>query len=172
MVSSFVVLGGFLDFGIGNATLNQLAAAHAKADSVAETTLISASRRLLTRIGLSIATLAAIACAFVPWHAALGLPASASAESRIVVTVVLLLMALAVPLSLTARVQLARGQGHTAFAWQAVGQIGALAVTMLVSTVSHRLVVFTTVSAALPVIAALANTVISILDEVGLVYDC
>lgn len=161
---SLVVFAGFLDFGLGNGTMNLVAAAHGRNDPGEVATAFREGRRTLVRIALGLAAASAIVLPFVPWHQLLGLPADQSGDSRAAVAAVLFSVALGVPLNLANRIQLGLGRGDRAFRWLLLGQLLTLALVVVLSRVHASLAVLTAAAVATPLLAATANTLALLRD--------
>ena len=114
-LASLIVFAGFLDFGLGNGTMNLVAAAHGRGDMDEIAAVIQEGRRTLWKIATALAVIIVIAAPLVPWYRLLGLPLVLAGNSRWAAIAVLFAIALAAPLNLANRVQLGLGQGNVAF---------------------------------------------------------
>jgi O-antigen/teichoic acid export membrane protein len=155
---SLVMFAGFLDFGIGNGTMNLVASAHGRGATSEVDTIVREGQRSLLRIALWLAIGVLAALPLLPWYRLLGLPQTMADTARAAIAVVLFSIVLAVPLNLAARVQLGIGRGDRAFRWQTVGQLLALGVVIGLAKAQSSLVVLTAATLATPLLAALVNT--------------
>jgi O-antigen/teichoic acid export membrane protein len=156
---SLVAFAGFLDFGLGNGTMNLVAAAHGRGDRNEIGSILREGRRILLLISSCLAVAFAIALPMIPWSHLLGVPAEMSGTVRVAVATVLLTILLAVPLNLTLRVQLGLGCGDRAFRWQALGQLLTLALVIALAKQDASLPVLVAAAVATPLLASIANTV-------------
>ncbi|GLQ88533.1 lipopolysaccharide biosynthesis protein [Dyella flagellata] len=155
---SLVTFSGFLDFGLGNGTMNLVAAAHGRNEPAEVKAVIAQGQRTLTRVALYLSGLLLVAFPFVSWHSLIGLPASMSRPSRLAAGIVLASIMLAVPLNLASRVQLGLGRGDRAFRWQAAGQLLALGLVTTLAKLHASLPVLTAAAISAPLVTAIANT--------------
>lgn len=158
-LASLVTFAGFLDFGLGNGTMNLVASAHGRGEEGRIGTIVREGRRALILIALLLGTIALVAVPWTPWHRLLGVPEAMSSTVRASVGVVIATIILAVPLSLATRVQLGMGQGDRAFRWQAIGQ-GLTACLVIVLARAHAgLELLVAATVATPLLASIANNV-------------
>lgn len=157
-LTSLVTFAGFLDFGLGNGTMNLVASAFGRGELDQVGAVFREGRRTLIQIALTVGVLALIAIPFVPWHELLGLRPELAAASRSSAAVVLFTIVLAIPLNLATRVQLGVGRGDRAFRWQAIGQLLALGAVILLARTRAPLPVLTAAAISVPLIASLGNT--------------
>lgn len=158
-LASLVTLAGFLDFGLGNGTMNLIASAHGRGENAQISAIVHEGRRALVLIALLLGAISLVAVPWTPWYRLLGVPETMSSSVRASVGVVVATIVLAIPLNLATRVQLGMGQGNQAFRWQAIGQ-GLTACLVLVLARAHcglELLVAATV--ATPLLASVANNV-------------
>ena len=155
---SLVAFAGFLDFGLGNGTMNLVAAAHGRGENENIGNILREGRRTLLWVALWLAVAVSIALPLVPWQRVLGAPDTMADSSRAAVAVVLFAIVLAVPLNLVTRVQLGLGLGDRAFRWQALGQTLAGAVVIISAKSGASLVLLVAAAVATPLIASAANT--------------
>lgn len=156
---SLVMFAGFLDFGLGNGTMNLVAAAHSRGNTDEVAAVIYEGRRTLIWISALLTPLFLAALPLMPWYRLLGLPASLSGASRIAVAAVLFSVAFAVPLNLANRVQLGLGRGDQAFRWQAAGQLFTLVLVIVLARAHYSFPALTAAAVFGPLIGSLANTI-------------
>ena len=108
---SLVAFAGFLDFGLGNGTMNLVASAHGRGDGEEVVHVLREARRTLARIAAWLGVAVATALPLVPWARLLGLPADMQDEARLSAAAVLFAVVLAIPLNLANRAQLGLGRG-------------------------------------------------------------
>ena len=155
---SLVIFAGFMDFGVGNGTMNLIAAAQARGALEEVALLYGEARTLLMKIGISLALLLVPLIVWLPWEQLLGLPQDLAADGRIASGIVLAAITLSVPLNLAYRIQLALGRGETGFKWQAAGQIATLLAVVICSLTWASLPALTAAAVLTPLVAALACT--------------
>lgn len=155
---SLVAFSGFLDFGLGNGTMNLVAAAHGRGNQPEVRAVISQGQRTLTKVAICLALVLILVFPLVPWHYLVGLPASMSGQSRLAAGIVLVSIILAVPLNLASRVQLGLGRGDRAFRWQALGQLLALGLVIGLAEQHASLATLTAAAISAPLVGAVANT--------------
>jgi O-antigen/teichoic acid export membrane protein len=165
---SLVTFSGFLDFGLGNGTMNLVAAAHGRGNPAEIKAIIAQGQRTLARTAFFLGLLLLVIFPFLPWHDLIGLPAAMSAQSQLAAAIVLGSIVLAVPFNLASRVQLGLGRGDRAFRWQALGQLLALSLVTLLAKLHSNLAVLTAAAISAPLLAALANTVQLRRDMMGI----
>ena len=156
---SLVVFTGFLDFGLGNSTMNLVASAHGRGNYQEASSILSEARRALWTVAMAIAIAALVFVPFASWHKLLGLAPDMASASRISVTIVALSIVLAIPLNLATRVQLALGRGDTAFRWQTVGQLLTLCAIVFLARAGASLPALTAAAVSVPLLGALGNTI-------------
>lgn len=154
---SLVTFAGFLDFGLGNGTMNMVATAHGQGNEQHLGTIVREARRALLLIAILLAVISAAAIAWVPWHRLVGVPDTMSDSARTSVAIVLFTIALAVPLNLANRVQLGMGQGERAFRWQAIGQAITAFLVILLARHGASMEMLVAAAVATPLLASAAN---------------
>ncbi len=98
-VSSFGVLLSFMDFGVGNALINRVAAANATGDRTALRFTITHGMTILTVIGIVVGVLLVPFSSQLPWHRLIKVTTPfASEEARKAVLVFVILFAAGIPL--------------------------------------------------------------------------
>lgn len=157
-LASLVIFAGFLDFGLGNGTMNLVAAAHGRGDTAEIAAILQEGRKTLWKIAAALAVTVAIAVPLIPWHRLLGQPIALAETSRWAAASVLFAIALAIPLNLANRVQLGLGRGNIAFRWQAAGQLVTLGVVVLLARNGASLPALTAATVFTPLLGSLANT--------------
>lgn len=158
-LASLVTFAGFLDFGLGNGTMNLVASAHGRGEEGRIGTIVREGRRALLLIALVLGVIALVAVPWIPWHRLLGVPDGMSSAARASIGIVIATIILAVPLNLATRVQLGMGQGNHAFRWQAIGQ-GLTAFLVIVLARAHAgLELLVAATVATPLLASIANNV-------------
>jgi O-antigen/teichoic acid export membrane protein len=162
---SLVYFAGFLDFGLGNGTMNLVAAAHGRGNTDEVAAVIHEARRTLVWVALGLAVVVALALPWVPWHRLLGMPPASADACRRASAAVLFAITLAVPLSLATRVQLGLGQGGRAFRWQVAGQLATLGLVVVLARANASLPVLTAATVFTPLLASLANTLALLRDR-------
>jgi O-antigen/teichoic acid export membrane protein len=155
---SLVIFAGFLDFGIGNGTMNLIAAAHGRGAYNEVGTILREGRRTLLWLALWLAIVASVALPLVPWQRLLGLPEEMAGTCRAATAAILFTVVLAVPLNLANRVQLGLGRGDRAFRWQALGQLLTAAMVILLAKLGASLPLLVLAAVATPLLASIVNT--------------
>ncbi|HUB91126.1 MAG TPA: hypothetical protein VMA74_15485 [Dyella sp.] len=155
---SLVIFAGFLDFGIGNGTMNLVAAAQGRGAYDEIGPILREGRRTLLWLALWLAVASSIALPLVPWQHLLGLPDEMAASCRTATAAILFTVVLAVPLNLANRVQLGLGRGDRAFRWQALGQLLTTAVVIVLAKLDASLPLLVLAAVATPLVASAANT--------------
>jgi O-antigen/teichoic acid export membrane protein len=156
---SLITFASFLDFGLGNGTMNLVATAHGRGEDRQISTIVREGRRTLVLIALLLAGVSMMTLPWVPWHRLLGVPEAMSSTARVSVGIVIGTIILAVPLNLATRVQLGMGQGNLAFRWQAVGQALTACLVILLARAGADLEVLVAATVATPLLAMIANNV-------------
>ncbi|MGP1664318.1 MAG: lipopolysaccharide biosynthesis protein, partial [Rhodanobacter sp.] len=157
---SLVAFAGFLDFGLGNGTMNLIAAAHGRGDSDGVGNILREGRRTLFWVALWLAVAVSIALPLVPWQRMLGAPDTMVGSSRAAAAAVLFTIVLAVPLNLANRIQLGLGRGDRAFRWQAIGQVLTVVMVILLAKTGASLALLVAAAVATPLLASVANTLL------------
>lgn len=154
---SLALLGGSLDFGLGNGAMNLVATARGRDAPQEIRPIIAAARTPMIVAGLLIGGAIGLSGLLLPWPAFPQLAQIPVEHLRASVGVLAFAIALAVPLSLATKVLMGLGDARIAFKWQAVGQILTLALTAALAASGAGLV--SLVSAALlgPIIGSLAQ---------------
>lgn len=158
-LASLVTFAGFLDFGLGNGTMNLVASAHGRGDERRIGTIVREGRRALILIALLLGAIALVAVPWTPWYRLLGVPESMSTTARISVGIVIATIILAVPLNLATRVQLGMGQGDRAFKWQAIGQGLTTCLVVVLARAHAGLGLLVAATVITPLLASIANNV-------------
>lgn len=161
---SLVIFATFLDFGLGNGTMNLIAAAHGRGEYDEVGYILREARRTLLWLALWLAIAASVALPLVPWHHLLGLPEIMAANCRAAAAAILYTVVLAVPLNLANRVQLGLGRGDRAFRWQAMGQLLTMAVVIALAKSGAPLPLLVLAAVATPLVASVVNTWLLWLD--------
>ncbi|MGS1013653.1 lipopolysaccharide biosynthesis protein [Rhodanobacter sp. UC4450_H17] len=161
---SLVTFAGFLDFGLGNGTMNLIAAAHGRGAHDEVGRILYEGRRTLLWLALWLAVAASIAVPLIPWQRLLGLPEQMAATSRAAVAAIFFAVVLAVPLNLANRVQLGLGHGDRAFKWQALGQLLTLVTVITLAKSGAPLPFLVLAAVATPLLSSVANTWLLWLD--------
>ena len=156
---SLALLGGALDFGLGNGAMNLVATARGRDATEEIRPIIAAARAPMIVAGLLIGGTVGLAGLLLPWAALPQLAQIPAEELRASVGVLALAIALAVPLSLATKVLMGLGDARIAFKWQAFGQLMTLALTAALAASGAGLV--SLVSAALlgPLTGSLAQAI-------------
>lgn len=158
-LASLITFAGFLDFGLGNGTMNLVASAHGRGEEGRIGTIVREGRRTLTLIALLLGAIALVAVPWVPWHRLLGVPEAMSSTVRVSVGIVMASIVLAVPLNLATRVQLGMGQGNIAFRWQAIGQALTTCLVIVLARAHAGLELLVAATVATPLLGSIANNV-------------
>lgn len=158
-LASLVTFAGFLDFGLGNGTMNLVASAHGRGEEGQVGAIVREGRRALILIALLLGTIALVAVPWTPWHRLLGVPEAMSSTVRASVGIVIATIVLAVPLNLATRVQLGMGQGDRAFKWQAIGQALTACLVIALARADAGLELLVAATVATPLLASIANNV-------------
>lgn len=156
---SVVAFAGFLDFGFGNSTMNLVAAAHGRGQADEVKTLVREGQRTLAQVAIALAALMMLLLVCVPWHRVLGLHPDMTENARWASATVLFAIVLAVPLNLATRIQLGLGRGDHAFRWQAVGQLSALCLVIILALANASLPALTAAAVLAPLLGSLGNTI-------------
>lgn len=157
-LASLIAFANFLDFGLGNGTMNLVAAAHGRGDMNEIAAVIQEGRWTLWKIAAVLTVVIIIAAPLVPWYQLLGLPLALAENSRWAAISVLFAIVLAAPLNLANRVQLGLGQGNLAFRWQAAGQLITLGLVILLAHNGASFPLITAATVFTPLLGSLANT--------------
>lgn len=157
---SLVVFAGFLDFGLGNGTMNLVAGAKGRGDEEEIATITTEGLRSLLGISLCLGASGMALLPFVPWAALLGLPDSLSADARAGAIIVLIAVVLSVPLNLATRVQLGLGSGERALRWVALGQLVTLGLVVILARSGSSLSGLVAASVITPLLGSAANTLL------------
>lgn len=155
---SLVAFAGFLDFGLGNGTMNLVASAHGRGNDEEVAHVLREARRTLAWIAASLGIAVGLLLPLIPWASLLGLPDGMQREARLSVAMVLFSVVVAIPLNLSNRVQLGLGRGDRAFQWQAIGQLLSLAVVVALANSGASLPALVCAAVATPLIGSAANT--------------
>lgn len=158
-LASLITFAGFLDFGLGNGTMNLVASAHGRGEEGQIGTIVREGRRALILIALLLGAIALVAVPWTPWHRLLGVPEAMSSTARASVGIVIATIVLAVPLNLATRVQLGMGQGDRAFKWQAIGQALTACLVIVLTRADAGLELLVAATVATPLLASIANNV-------------
>lgn len=158
-LASLITFAGFLDFGLGNGTMNLVASAHGRGEEGQIDTIVREGRRALILIALLLGAIALVTVPWTPWHRLLGVPEAMSATVRVSVGIVIATIVLAVPLTLATRVQLGMGQGDRAFKWQAIGQALTACLVIVLARADAGLELLVAATVATPLLASIANNV-------------
>jgi O-antigen/teichoic acid export membrane protein len=161
---SLVIFSAFLDFGLGNGTMNLIAAAHGRGDQDEIGHILREGRRTLHWLAMWLAVIAAIALPLIPWNRLLGLPDTLAATCRASAAAILFTVVAAIPLNLANRVQLGLGRGDRTFRWQALGQLLTTGVVITLAKLSASLPLLVLAAVATPLVASLINTWLLWLD--------
>lgn len=155
---SLVTFAGFLDFGLGNGTMNLIAAANGRGANHEVGSIVREGHRTVMWITLWLGMAVLIALPLVPWHRLVGMPEAMAGICRASAAAVLLTIVLAVPLNLANRVQLGLGRGASVFRWQAIGQVLTAAMVIFLAQAGASLVVLVGAAVASPLVSSVANT--------------
>lgn len=169
---SIVAFAGFLDFGLGNGTMNLVASAHARGEDEEVGSIVREGRRALLRIALWLGAAVAVALPLAPWSTLMGLPIEMDGVARGAVAVVLLSIVVAIPLNLATKVQLGLGRGDRAFRWQTLGQLLALATLIALATAGASLPTLVAAAVMPPLLGSVANTASVLRDPSLAGSDC
>lgn len=157
-LTSLVIFAGFLDFGMGNGTMNLVASAHGRGADEEAGIVYREGQRALTLIALILGAAVLLALPLMPWHKLLGLPPSMASVSKASAAVVLFAVVLGIPLNLATRVQLGLGRGDRAFRWQIAGQLLTLIAVILSARAHASLPILTAAAVTGPLLGSLGNT--------------
>lgn len=152
-LTSLVAFAGVLDGGIGNGSMNLIAAAHARGDNRGAAAIFWRSLVWLTCAGVAIALLSLLLVSWIDLPKVFGEEA-ASEQFSAALMVLLMGISVSVPLSLGLRTRMALGQADVAFKWQSAGHLASLVGVALMSVCKPTLVAFTAASVFLPILAA------------------
>lgn len=158
-LASLITFAGFLDFGLGNGTMNLVASAHGRGEEGQIGTIVREGRRALILIALLLGAIALVVVPWTPWHRLLGVPEAMSSTARASVGIVIATIVLTVPLNLATRVQLGMGQGDRAFKWQAIGQALTACLVIVLTRADAGLELLVAATVATPLLASIANNV-------------
>ena len=131
-LSSVALLLGFTDLGIGNGVLNAVSEAHGRDDRTLAREAVSSGFFMLCLVGIAIVTVFAVVYPFIPWARVYNVTsADAVSEAGPTTAVFVLVWALSIPVGVVERVQLGYQRGYVSYAWQASGNVFALAGAVL-----------------------------------------
>jgi O-antigen/teichoic acid export membrane protein len=121
-LSSFTLMIGFADLGIGNGLLNALAEANGRCDRAAVRRLLSSGFALLSVLAVTILLLFLCVHRFLDWSHLLGTTGTvARLETAPAIAVVTVVFALSLPLSIVQKYYIAKQEGYTNSLWQVFG---------------------------------------------------
>lgn len=158
-LASLITFAGFLDFGLANGTMNLVASAHGRGEGERVGVIVREGRRTLVRIALFLGVVALVVVPWVPWHQLLGVPESMSSTTRVSIGIVIATIILAIPLNLATRIQLGMGQGDRAYRWQAIGQVLAACLVIVLARAQAGLELLVAATVATPLLASIANNI-------------
>lgn len=156
---SLALLGGALDFGLGNGAMNLVATARGRDATEEIRPIIAAARAPMIVAGLLIGGTVGLAGLLLPWAALPQLAQIPAEELRASVGVLALAIALAVPLSLATKVLMGLGDARIAFKWQAFGQLMTLALTAALAASGAGLVSLVSAAILGPLTGSLAQAI-------------
>ena len=160
VLSSFTLLLSFLDLGIGNSTINAVAAASASQGSDQLQRKISSAYALgLVVAGLVIALISSIYKA-IPWSLIYNVKEPmAVAEAGPASAVFFIILAFMTPLNLIFRIQLGLQQGFRSNIWQSVGGIASLVAIFFATKTEASLPMLVLALFGVPMLATFVNTI-------------
>lgn len=159
VLSTFVIMLTFADFGIGNGILNQIAKAQGSDDDSALRTITSSGFLALSAIALAVITVFFVVSPHVDWGQIFNVHAAAiRGELSGTMTTFACLFALSIPATLVQRIQIGLQQGYIAAAWQSVGNLAILPALALVIKFDGGLAAFVGVFVGAPILSNLINS--------------
>ena len=156
---SLITFAGFLDFGLGNGTMNLVASARGRDSAEEVAVILRQGAKALLKVSLALTIGIAVLLPLIPWYRVLGLAEAMSTTSRLAVAAVLFTVAVAVPLNLANRAQLGLGKGNLTFRWQAAAQLLTLITVILIAKLHPSLPALTLAAVATPLLGSGANTI-------------
>lgn len=160
-ISSFLVMLGFLDFGLGNGVMNVVADAHGRDSRKAMAQAVASAFYALLALAAGLALVFALLYPFIPWASLLGARSpEAIAEAAPAVAMLVACLAVALPLSLAQRTLMGLQQGYMANLWQTLGSLLGLAGVVLAIQLHASLPILVLATAGVPMLAGLFTTLV------------
>lgn len=160
-ISSFLVMLGFLDLGLGNGVMNVVAEAHGRESRKAMEQAVASAFYALLAMALGLLLVFAVLYPFVPWASLLGARSPlAVSEAAPAVAVLVACLAVALPLSLAQRSLMGMQQGYMANIWQTLGSLLGLAGLIFAIEQHASLPLLVLATAGVPVLAGLFTTLV------------
>jgi O-antigen/teichoic acid export membrane protein len=156
---AFATISGFLDFGFGNGAMNLISSARGRNASHEYPLIVAAAYRAIASSTAWVGAATCLIWLVVPWGRLLGLPPEFANECRFSAAAALGAMLLAVPLGLATRVQLALGRGERAYRWQAIANLLALGIVIVLALSQASLFALTAAAVGMPLLGLLMNTI-------------
>jgi O-antigen/teichoic acid export membrane protein len=123
-ISSFVLIMGFADLGMGNGLINAISEANGKDDRQAALNYVSSGLFMLVGVGLLIILAFILAYPHVPWPTIFNIKSQlAITEAGPAVAVFVLIFAVNLPLGVVQRVQIGYQEGYYANIFQGLGSL-------------------------------------------------
>jgi O-antigen/teichoic acid export membrane protein len=159
-LSSFLLLLGFLDLGVGSALVGGIARAQATGDTDEAQRMMSSAFFGLVGLSALFGVVFALVSPHVPWGTVLGVRSPAlRGEVAASVAVVVAAILVSLPLSVAPRAQSGLQEGDTVMLWRAVGVVLQLLVVVALYLAHAGLVWFVFAAAVGPVLGSFLNSV-------------
>jgi O-antigen/teichoic acid export membrane protein len=160
-LSSFALMLGFADLGIGNGVLNAVSGAHGRDDRRSARAAVSSGFFMLCAVGGALLAIFAVIYPFVPWERVYNVTSADAVNDAGPTTIVFVIVwALSIPVGLVERVQLGYQRGYVNYAWQAAGSVFALAGLILAIEANAGTPWLVLALAGGPLLAGLLNGVV------------
>jgi O-antigen/teichoic acid export membrane protein len=159
-ISSFLLMAGFADFGIGNGLLNTLAKAHGRDDANAMKTAVSSAFASLACIALCLLAVFFTVYRWVPWADFFRVTSvQARSEAGPALAVFAVCFALNLPADVVQRTQIGLQQGFRANLWQSFGSVLGLLALLLGIRLRAGLPFLVCAMAGGPLVALVLNSI-------------
>lgn len=159
-MSSFIVLLGFTDCGLGNGLVNAISEAHGRNDRELGARNVSSALFMLLGIAIMLGCLCLVAFPFVQWPRVFNVTsARAAEESGPALAVLSVCFLVGLPLSVVSRVQRGYQEGFLNSAWQVLGNVAGLVGVIIAVKAEVSLPWLVGAMAVPPLVATLLNGV-------------
>ena len=159
VISSFNMMLGFADMGLGNGIVNAVAHEHGQDNRERIRAIVSSGYLALLVVAAVLLLGFIIAYPFIPWDRVFNIhTATAIREAGPALSVFIACFAIVIPLSLVQKVQIALQQGFSTGLWQCGGSLLSLMGLLLVVQAGGSLPWLVAALVALPLLATLANS--------------
>lgn len=159
VITSFNMMLGFADMGLGNGIVNAIAHEHGRNDRAQMRAIISSGYFALLGIAILLLLGFGAAYPFIAWNRLFNVrTAQAIAEAGPGLAVFAVCFAVVIPISLVQKVQIALQQGYSVGLWQCAGSVLSFAGLLLVVSVGGSLPWLVAALVGLPLVATMANS--------------